>query len=220
MTKIMLVDDHALFRKGLRSLIETAPGLSVVAEATDVSGATEAYAQSKPDVVLLDMKLPDGDGLEALKLILSFDHRAKIVMLSAFDFEEQVIACMRAGARGYLSKNLDPDELFRSIETVRSGGVALGATHLTSLLSSNPSPGAPKEREHPLTAREYEVAALVAQGKTNREIAGVLLVSPLTVKAHLANILSKLGLRGRVELASWFVARSQLDEARANRGGL
>ncbi len=185
MTEVMLVDDHALFRKGLRSLIETAPGLSVVAEATDAASAVPTYIETMPDVVLLDMKFPDGDGLDVLRRMLAADPGAKVIMLSAFDFEEQVTACMKAGARGYLSKDLNPDELFRSIETVQAGGIALGASHLSSLLSSTQG-SAHKNRECPLTAREYEVAALVAQGMTNREIAATLFLSPLTIKAHLA----------------------------------
>ena len=205
MIRVMLVDDHALFRKGLRSLIETAPGIEVCAETPNVASTVATYRTARPDIVLMDMKLPDGEGLDALNSILLDDPAAKVVMLSAFDFADQVAACMRAGARGYLSKDLDPEELFRSIDTVHAGGVALDASRMTALLSSPRVDR--KAEEEPLTPRESEVADLVAKGKTNRQIAETLCVSPLTVKAHMASILSKLGLHGRVELAAWVLAR-------------
>lgn len=204
MIRIMLVDDHALFRKGLCSLIETMPSMKVVGEAASVSETASVFGDARPDIVLMDMKLPDGDGLEAMRTIFTVDPSAKIVMLSAFDFSDQVALCMKAGARGYLSKDLDPQELFRAIETVAAGGVAYGAAQLSAIFAEQPT--TIQSRDDLLTSRELEVAELAARGRTNREIADTLCVSPLTVKAHLANIFSKLGIHGRVELAAWFLS--------------
>lgn len=204
MIRIMLVDDHALFRKGLCSLIETMPSMKVVGEAASVSETASVFGDARPDIVLMDMKLPDGDGLAAMRMIFTVDPSAIIVMLSAFDFSDQVALCIKAGARGYLSKDLDPQELFRAIETVAAGGVAYGAAQLSAIFAEQPT--TIQSRDDLLTSRELEVAELAARGRTNREIADALCVSPLTVKAHLANIFSKLGIHGRVELAAWFLS--------------
>lgn len=219
MTRIMLVDDHALFRKGLRSLLESHEGFSVVAEADDADAAVEAYRRCRPDVVLMDYSLPGESGLEAMRRILEEDGAAKVVMLSAFDFEAQVAECLRAGARGYMSKDSDPGVVFRGIKSVRQGGVALDASYLAALVSDAPADqdgqdGQKVQGTETLTAREREVAALVARGLTNREAAEKLGVSPATVKAHVANILAKLGLHGRTELASWAFANGVADAGR------
>ena len=176
---------------------------TVVAEAGSGEKAVPLYAAVRPDIVLMDMRLPGEDGVKTLRRLLELDPGARVVMLSAFDFDAQVVESMRAGARGFLSKDLDPDELFRGIDAVQHGGTALSPYYLAKVMNAAPAE-ASRDAEC-LSPREVEVLSLVAKGCTNRQIAETLVISPSTVKAHLGHIMGKLGFHNRVELASYAV---------------
>jgi len=211
MIRIMLVDDHVLFRKGLRALIEQKPDLCVVAEAADAREALEAYGEHRPDITLMDVRLPGTNGIQATRSILAHDPDAKVVILSATDFDDQVIESIHAGAVGYLAKNLEPDELFFTIESVYRSGFCLDKTHVDQIMRAmatreDTHNAEPAEQSKPLSPREWEILELVAEGRTNKEIASDLVIALNTVKAHISNIMGKLGLRNRVELTAYAIA--------------
>ena len=201
MIKIMLVDDHMLFRKGLRSLLEVRPGFTVVAETGDGESAAELYERHLPDVVLMDVQLPGLDGIHATRLIVQAHPDAHVIILSATDFDDQVQRGIQAGAIGYLAKNLDPEELFRTIELAASGQACLSRERLEQVMGARTR--VPAGTTGQLSQRENQVLSLVARGCTNREIADELCISLNTVKTHVSNIMDKLGVRNRVELAAY-----------------
>lgn len=218
MITLMLVDDHTLFRKGLRALIDQNADMEVVAEAESGEEAVEAFKATHPDITLMDMRLPGMDGIQTMECLLEIDARTKVIMLSAFDFDTQVLDSIKRGAAGYLVKNLDPEELFRSINAVYLNGLGISKFHLEKLVNAARQEAGQKEAQaetdanpessHGLSAREIEVLKLVADGMTNREIADSLCIAQNTVKAHISNIMGKLGLHKRVELATYAIGHS------------
>ncbi|WP_139652008.1 response regulator [Raoultibacter phocaeensis] len=211
LVSLMIVDDHALFRKGLRALVSQCSKLEVVAEAGSGEEALDLLHSVEPDIVLMDINLPGIDGIEAMRRMHALRPELLVIMLSATDFDDQVFESVSAGAAGYLVKNLEPEELFSTIETVYRSGSSISRIHLNQIMKTM----AAKSSKHSesgadqdcLSVRECEVLALVASGYTNKEIASELVIAPNTVKAHISKIMDKLGLRNRVELASYAISK-------------
>ncbi len=210
MTTILLVDDHALLRKGFRMVLETEPDLTVVGEAADGVVAVRQVASLAPDVVLMDVRMPGGDGIEATRRIVTAHPGTRVLVLTTFDLDEYAFGALRAGASGFLLKNAEPAELVRAVRAVASGD-AVVAPRITQVLLERFSGQLPlrpeeetAERGDPqldaLTPRELEVLRLVATGLSNLEIAEALHLSTTTVKTHTGNLLAKLALRDRVQL--------------------
>jgi DNA-binding NarL/FixJ family response regulator len=196
--RVLIADDHPVVRQGLRTYLELQPGIEVAGEA---GGGIEAAAQAQrlaPDVVLLDMVMPGGDGLEALRRIRAAERAPRVVMLTSFPADERVLEAMRAGAAGYLLKDAEPSELVAAIRAVHAGGSPLHPDAAARLVGElrRPGPAAPD-----LTARERDVLALLARGLANKAIAQRLSLSEKTVKAHVSAILRKLDVTDRTQAA-------------------
>jgi len=206
MIRVLLADDQALVRAGFRALLESADDISVVAEAQNGGAAVALVRELTPDVVLMDLNMPEVDGLTATGRITADPSLAavKVVVLTTFDDDEHVFAALRAGASGFLVKDIEPEELLQAVRVVARGDALLAPTVTRRLLDrfagSLPGPAAPPPPElDELTEREREVLALLASGLSNSELAERLVVSETTVKTHVSSILRKLGLRDRVQ---------------------
>ncbi|WP_017624855.1 response regulator [Nocardiopsis chromatogenes] len=200
MTRVVVVDDQTLVRQGIRGLLDLA-GIDVVGEAGDGAEALEVIAEARPDVVLLDLRMPRHDGIWALKRLREEGSRVPVLVLTTFNDDELVLEALRAGARGYLLKDVTLDQLTRAVHTLAAGGT-LVAPSITDRLLRAVRDGPPPAADGPvriedLTGREREVLRLVAEGYSNREIAGVLHLAEGTVKNHVSAILVKLGARDR-----------------------
>ena len=203
--RILIADDHAIVREGLRALIATEPGLELVAEAAEGVEAVEKARATKPDVILLDMVMPRKDGLGAIGDIIKENPEARILVLTSFAEDEKVFPAIKAGALGYLLKDSSPQELLQAIRNVHHGEASLHPTIARKLMRElNQPPGLPPTAD-PLTEREVEVLRLVAQGLTNDEIANKLVVSERTVRTHVSHILDKLHLANRTQMALYAV---------------
>jgi len=201
---VLIADDQDLIREGLRMLLEAEPGITVAGEAGTGSEAITAARKLDPDVVLMDVRMPGMDGIEAAAHLARVGSRAKILMLTTFDLDEYVYRAMRAGASGFLLKDASRDQLATAVRTV-SAGEALLAPSITRRLIEDfcrrPAPdGVAAEAARQLTERELEVVKLIAKGLSNAEIAARLYLSEATVKSHVARVLAKLGLRDRVQI--------------------
>jgi DNA-binding NarL/FixJ family response regulator len=202
--RVLIADDQALVRAGFRMILDAEDDLEVVGEASDGLAAVDAARRLKPDVVLMDIRMPELDGIEATRRVLAVDGAApKVLMLTTFDLNEYVYDALRAGASGFLLKDVPPEQLADGIRIV-AGGDALLAPSITRRLiqefaQAGPPSGPPPPGLDELTARELEVFKLVARGLSNAEIAAELIVSETTVKTHVARMLMKLGLRDRVQ---------------------
>jgi DNA-binding NarL/FixJ family response regulator len=207
-TGILLADDQELMRMGFRMVIDSQPDLEVVGEASNGREAVEAIRRLEPDVVLMDVRMPECDGVQATRQIVEDGTASRIIILTTFDLDEYVYAALRAGASGFLLKDTQPAELLSAIRAVASGDAVVSPRVTRRLLSQHshrlPAAGsaAPDERAllAQLTAREHEVLLEVARGLNNAEIADELVLSEATVKTHVGRILSKLGLRDRVQI--------------------
>ncbi len=204
--RVLLVDDQQLMREGLRTLLEMEEGISVVGEAADGAAAVEAFAALAPDVVLMDIRMPKMDGVEATRRIRGRAPGAKILMLTTFDEDELVFEAVRAGARGYLLKDVSGSELAAAVRTIAGGGAALQPTVARKVMDAfarlaQPGPGAERHLVEPLSARERAVLGLLAQGLSNKEIAEKLFLAEGTVKNHVSTILSKIDARDRTQAA-------------------
>lgn len=200
MIRVCLVDDQTLVRQGVRSLLELSQTIRVVAEAGDGKQAVEVIPQIKPDVVLLDMRMPVMSGLETLQHLSERGELPPTIILTTFDDDQLVLAGIKAGARGYLLKDVSLDQLVTAIETVASGGSLVQPVMTQRLLSGlehMQNEFVSLDRPDPLTERETEILRLMAGGYSNKEIANSLGVAEGTVKNHVSNILSKLGVRDR-----------------------
>jgi DNA-binding NarL/FixJ family response regulator len=203
------VDDQSLLRMGFRMVLGAHEGMDVVGEAADGAEAVKAVAELKPDVVVMDVRMPVMDGVEATARITAEHPDVRVLILTTFDLDEYAFAGLRAGASGFLLKNVPPEELVAAIRTVASGDAVVAPRVTRRLLEtfaeSLPLPGGasgssePDERLAALTEREREVLSNLALGQTNLEIAAALHLSEATVKTHVSRILSKLGLRDRVQ---------------------
>ena len=202
MTSVLIADDQALVREGFKLILQLA-GLEVVGEAADGAEALELARRLEPDVVLMDVRMPNMDGIKATRRIGLAGIRTKVLVLTTFDLDEHVYEALRAGASGFLLKDVPPEQLAEGIRIV-AGGEALLAPSITRRLIEEFAEVAPAIPQAPpglddLTARELEVFKLIARGLSNAEIAAELIVSETTVKTHVARMLMKLGLRDRVQ---------------------
>jgi DNA-binding NarL/FixJ family response regulator len=205
--RILLVDDQALVRAGFRMILDAEPEMEVVGEASDGREAVDQVRDLRPDVVLMDIRMPELDGLEAARRILAAPHDdgPKILMLTTFDLDEYVYEALRAGASGFLLKDTPPEQLVSAIHVIAEGEALLSPSITRRVISefvkgTGPKPQAQFPRLQDLTARELEVMQAIARGLSNAEIAKELFVSETTVKTHVARILMKLGLRDRVQV--------------------
>jgi DNA-binding NarL/FixJ family response regulator len=207
---VLVVDDHSLVRAGFRSILGDEDDIDVVGEAKDGAEAVKAAVREQPDVVLMDVRMPGMDGLEATRRIIA-DPRlggTKVIVLTTFDLDEYVFGALKAGASAFLLKGVEPQALIDAVRTVAGGDALLdpGATRrlIEAYVNAQqaPSPVSPAGLPPPpsLTAREMEILRLVAAGWTNNEIAGHLFISPLTCKSHVSRILMKLDARDRIQL--------------------
>jgi DNA-binding NarL/FixJ family response regulator len=203
--RVLIADDQALVRAGFRMILEAQGDIAVVAEAADGAAAVRAARRARPDVVLMDIRMPGVDGLEATRQLLdgSPGTAPRVVILTTFDLDEYVYAALQAGASGFLLKDVTPEQLVAAVRTVSVGDALLAPSitrRLVERFASPPaSPAVSPEALATLTARETEVFGLVARGMSNAEIADALVVSEATVKTHVAGILSKLDLRNRAQ---------------------
>lgn len=199
MIRILIADDHELFREGLRVVLDLRPDFEVVAEAANVAETIAAHAQHQPDLTLLDLQMPDGTGIDALKIIRKAQPDARVLMLTTYDGDEDIHRAMAAGASGYLLKSIPSIQLEAAVRAVIEGRQYLPAAVAERL--------AERAAFQALTARELEILALVARGLSNKDITRVLAANEFTVKAHVRNILAKLGVETRTEAAILAVQR-------------
>ena len=202
--RVLIADDHPVVRQGLRAFLELQPDITVAGEAGDGEQAARLAAELEPDVVLLDLVMPGTDGVTALDMMARARVTAKVLVVTSFGETRTVVPAIRAGARGYVSKEVEPSALAAAIRAVAAGHVLLGPEIAAELLRPAPADAAPNA-EPQLTAREREVLELIARGRSNREIARALTVSEKTVKTHVSNILMKLGVADRTQAALWAV---------------
>ena len=196
--RILVADDHPMLREGLVAVLSTQPDFDVIGEASDGSEVVWLAERLHPDVILLDLEMPNADGVAALEMLRDADSRARTVVFTAYDTDERILGALRAGARGYLLKGASRKEIFDAVRTVHSGGSLLQPA-VTSRLLEHVERG--NERPEDLTSRELEVLDLLAHGHKNSEIAEELFISERTVKFHVSSILAKLGVGNRTEAA-------------------
>lgn len=201
--RVLLVDDQSLIRRALQMLLADQSGIEVIGDAESAKQALELVAKTQPDVVLMDMIMPEMDGVEATKLICDRHPDIKVLVLSIDDDQEYIIQAMRHGAAGYILKNTPPEELAFAIQAVHRGYTHLGPGLGEKIIAMIPNP---QQENHisdleQLTPRELEIAQLIAQGASNKEIADRLFISQKTVKNHITSILSRLNLRDRTQVA-------------------
>jgi DNA-binding NarL/FixJ family response regulator len=201
---VLIVDDQALVRAGFRMILEAEEDMEVVGEAADGREAVAEARRLRPDVVLMDVRMPDVDGIEATRRLLGDGADAKVVMLTTFDMDEYVYDALRAGASGFLLKDVPPEQLVAGIRAVASGDALLAPSVTRRVIEEFVRRPPASVRTLPpqlgdLTARELEVLKLIARGRSNAEIATELFVSETTVKTHVAHVLMKLSLRDRVQ---------------------
>jgi len=214
--RVVIVDDHALFRRGLRSLLEAEDGIEVVGEAADGETSIAVVAACQPDVVVMDVRMPRLGGIEATRAITEAAPAVRVIMLTVSEDEDDLLEAVKAGAAGYLLKEIDVDEVAAAVRCVASGQSLISpsmAAHLLTAFATlarqvDERRSAPAPR---LTERELEVLRHVAQGLSNREIAGQLYISENTVKNHVRNILEKLHLHSRMEAVVYAVRENLLD---------
>jgi DNA-binding NarL/FixJ family response regulator len=189
---LLIVDDHPVVRDGLRGMFESAPGFTVLGEASNGVEAVTLAQSLDPDVVLMDLRMPGGNGVEAIADLTRRGARAKILVLTTYDTDSDTLPAIEAGATGYLLKDAPRDELFTAVRAAAEGRTVLSPAVASRLVSAVRAPA-----NEPLSAREREVLALVAKGTSNREIARVLFISEATVKTHLTHLYAKLGVKDR-----------------------
>ncbi|MEV6166352.1 response regulator transcription factor [Streptomyces sp. NPDC052052] len=207
---VLLVDDHQVVRRGLRTFLEIQDDIEVVGEAADGAEGVARAEQLRPDVVLMDIKMPGTDGIEALRRLRELENPAKVLIVTSFTEQRTVVPALRAGASGYVYKDIDPDALAGAIRSVHAGHVLLQPEVAGALLAQDDT-GSGTGRGSTLTEREREVLGLIADGRSNREIARALVLSEKTVKTHVSNILMKLDLSDRTQAALWAVRHGAAD---------
>ena len=203
MIRVLIADDQALVRGGFRLILDAQKDIEVVGEAADGNEALALARELEPDVVLMDVRMPDLDGIEATQRLLESNRSPRVLMLTTFDLSEYVYQAMKAGASGFLLKDVRPEQLAEAVRVVAAGEALLAPAITRRLIEEfvhRPPPGARAPAElAQLTDRELEVLKLVAQGHSNAQLAASLVLSEATVKTHLTHILAKLNLRDRVQ---------------------
>ena len=207
MTRVLIVDDQAMIRVGIRAILESQDDLTVVGEADNGRAGVDRYRSLRPDVVLMDVRMPVLDGLAAARAILGPDrvegHSARVLMLTTFDLDDYIYEALRIGASGFLLKDSEPEELLHAVRVVAAGEALLSPSVTRRLIenfvAARPHPATSATALNGLTDREREVLRLIALGRSNAEIAGELFIAEQTTKTHVSRILQKLGLRDRVQ---------------------
>ncbi|MBI2907212.1 MAG: response regulator transcription factor [Chloroflexi bacterium] len=212
--KVLLVDDHTIVRQGLRLLLDTQPDINIVGETGDGREAVEMTRELMPDVILMDISMPGMNGLEASRRIKDCCPNSRILALTMHDNEEYFFQALSAGAAGYILKKADPAELVNAIRVVHQGGAFLYPSVAKSLVADflrRVDTGEEKASFDGLTEREREILKLVAEGKTNREIASMLLISTKTADRHRANLMEKLHVHNRSQLIKYAIRKGVID---------
>ena len=203
MIRVLVADDQALVRGGFRLILEAQPDIEVVGEAADGREAVARAQEQRPDVVLMDIRMPGMDGLEATRLLMTTQSPPRVLMLTTFDLDEYVYAALRVGASGFLLKDVRPEQLADAVRTVAAGDTLLAPVITRRLVEQYLRRPPPGTRAPPglssLTDRELEVLRLVARGRSNQQIASTLFLGESTVKTHLTHLFAKLGLRDRAQ---------------------
>ncbi|MEU6799480.1 response regulator transcription factor [Streptomyces neyagawaensis] len=199
--RVLVVDDQQLIRDGISALLSIRPGITVLGTAVNGREAVEKAVELRPDVVLMDVRMPELDGVEAVAVLRGRAPESRVVMLTTFDDEEYVVQALRAGASGYLLKDLPAEELAHAIRLAHSGVTQLDSSVAGRLAAALPPPAPASAPAVALSPREVDILRLVARGRTNREIATQLYLSEGTVKNHISRILSRLALRDRTQAA-------------------
>jgi DNA-binding NarL/FixJ family response regulator len=215
-TRVLVVDDQTVVRDGLVLLLGLLPGLEVVGSAGDGEEALRQVAENKPDVVLMDLRMPRVDGVEATRRIKTEHPSVQVVVLTTYSDDESVFAALQAGARGYLTKDAGAEEIARAIDAVRGGDAQLDPSvqrRLVDALAAGGQPSRRRRRDLPdgLTQREAEVLTLIAAGRSNAEIARELFISEATVKTHINNLFAKAGLRDRAQAVTYAYRKGLAD---------
>jgi DNA-binding NarL/FixJ family response regulator len=207
MIRVLVVDDHPIVRQGLVSVLSDEPDLEVVGEASSGRAAVSLAARTRPDVILLDLEMPELDGVEAIPQLLSAAPRTGILVFTAYDTDERVLGAIRSGARGYLLKGTSAEEIARGIRTIYGGGSYLEPRVASKLMAAVSAP----RRAQGLSEREREVLRLVADGLPTKQIAASLSISERTVKFHVNSILHKLGADNRAQAVALAAQRGLLE---------
>lgn len=198
--RVMVVDDHPTFRDGLRMMLEATGEIEVVGEASDGGAVLDLALACDPDVVLMDLQMPELNGIEATRRLLAARPEAKVIVLTMFEDDDSVFAAMRAGARGYLLKGAERDDILRAVRSVGSGDAVFGPSIATRLMDYFQA--APRTAFPELTDREREILGLIAQGRSNTQIADQLVLSLKTIRNHVSNIFNKLQVADRAAAIS------------------
>ncbi|MEU4684455.1 response regulator [Streptomyces xinghaiensis] len=202
--RVLLVDDHQVVRRGLRTFLEVQDDIEVVGEASDGDEGVTRAEELRPDIVLMDVRMPGTDGIEALRKLRELENPARVLVVTSFTEQRTVVPALRAGASGYVYKDVDPDALACAIRSVHAGHTVLQSEVAGALLAQE-GDRAGQGRAGVLTDRERDVLGLLADGRSNREIARALVLSEKTVKTHVSNILMKLDVSDRTQAALWAV---------------
>ncbi|MFJ6906456.1 response regulator [Streptomyces griseoluteus] len=208
--RVLLVDDHQVVRRGLRTFLEVQDDIEVVGEAADGAEGVARAEELRPAVILMDVLMPGTDGIEALRRLRALGNPARVLIVTSFTERRTVVPALRAGAAGYVYKDVDPDALAAAIRSVHAGHILLQPEVADALLTQEEA-NSSQSRGSSLTEREREVLGLIADGRSNREIARALVLSEKTVKTHVSNILMKLDLADRTQAALWAVRHGMTD---------
>ena len=205
--RILIADDHPVVRDGLHAMLSTQPDFVVVGEVVNGAEAVDQTAELQPDVILLDLEMPELDGVTALTQIRARDPLARVIILTAYDADERIVSAVVAGAKGYLLKGSPRDEIFNAIRVVQAGGSLLQPVVASKLMQHVSQQASQPEGVEALTPREFEVLSLLAEGKSNKQIAASFFVSERTIKFHVSSILAKLSAANRTEAVKIAVQR-------------